>query len=112
VEPLALEGVGSMAKPVARRTFGRVTPGKLDQARLTPMQAAQQMHGIGEIARGAHTSPFDERKQMAMARRAVRGNARQMCLGNADRWTADGPIDCHPFHLVSMGKAEALIAGP
>jgi len=47
---------------------------------------------------------------MTMTRRAFRADARKVSFGNADRLTADGPIDRHSFPLVTS-KAEALVRG-
>jgi hypothetical protein len=59
--------------------------GELDQARLVAMKAAQQMHAVREVPRGIQAGGFEQGIQMAMARRSVRGDARKMCLGYADR---------------------------
>ena len=42
---------GGASKPVAGKAFGGMAMGELDQARLVAMQAAQQMHAIGEVSR-------------------------------------------------------------
>jgi hypothetical protein len=49
------------------------------------MQAAQQMHAVREISRGIEAGGFEQGIQVTMARRSVRGDARKMCLGYADR---------------------------
>jgi hypothetical protein len=45
-----------------------------------------------------------------MTRGSFRGDARKMRFGYADRCTADGPIDRHPFPLTTR-KAIALLGG-
>ena len=73
------------SKPVAGEALRGMAMGKLDQARRVAMQAAQQVHAIGEVSRGIQAGGLEQGIQVAMARRTVRGDARKMCLGYADR---------------------------
>jgi hypothetical protein len=58
---------------------------KLDEARRPAVQAAQQVDRIGEIASGMNAGGLEERIEMAMARTAAIGDAREVSLGDADR---------------------------
>jgi hypothetical protein len=64
------------------------------------MQTAQEMDGIREIAASMRAGRFEKGVQVRMARAPVACDARKLGFGNADRLTADGPIDRHSFPLV------------
>jgi hypothetical protein len=57
----------------------------LDEAGITAVEAAQQMHGIGQIASAMGTGRFQKAVQMRVARATVARDAGKLRLGNADR---------------------------
>ena len=52
------------------------------------MKAAQQMHGIGEVAAGMRPGRFEQSIEMRMARATVARDAGKLGFGNADRLLA------------------------
>jgi hypothetical protein len=52
VEPLALERVRRAAQPLLRRALRAALKRKFDEAGITPVQAAQQVHRVGKVAAG------------------------------------------------------------
>jgi hypothetical protein len=76
------------------------------------VKAAEQMHGIRQVAAGVRPRRFEEGVQIRMARAAFARDASELSLGNADRLgshqsialtgflRADRPIDRHSFPLV------------
>ena len=49
------------------------------------MKAAQQMHGVGEVAAGMAAGGFEQRVEMRMARATLARDAGELRFGNADR---------------------------
>jgi hypothetical protein len=52
---------------------------------MTAVEAAEQMHRIGNVAGRMSAGSFEKGNDMAMTRGAFCADSRQMCLGNADR---------------------------
>ena len=50
------------------------------------------MNGIGKVAAGMAARRFEQRIQIGMTRTALARDARELGLGNADRFVDDGPI--------------------
>jgi hypothetical protein len=71
------------------------------------MDAAQQVHSIGEVPTRMATGRFKQRVQVGVANATFARNACELGLGNTDLMVADGPVDCHSSPLVHV-SGEAL----
>jgi hypothetical protein len=100
VEAFALESLGGTSEPILHRALGAALERHLDEARIAPMQAAQQVHRIGKIAAGMSAGSFEQGIEMRMASTAVARDTRELGFGDADLNLAHGPIDCHSSPLV------------
>ena len=59
-QPLALEAFGGAGQPVADGSVRGSAAGDLDEAWVTAVQAAEQVHRVGEVARGITTGCVEE----------------------------------------------------
>ena len=84
-QAFALKTLGRAGKPIARRATCRSAKGNLHKARMPTMQAAEKVHGIGEVACRMSTGCFKKGVEVAMTRGAFGADPRKMCFGNADR---------------------------
>ena len=81
----ALERVGGARKPFAGRAISDMIVGKLDEARMAAVEAAQQVDRVGEIARRVRAGSLEKCIEVAMTRRTVRSDPRKVRFGYADR---------------------------
>ena len=63
---LAFESFGGAGKPVSRRASLGVAVRKIDEARRTSVQPAEQVHAIGKVARRIQSGSFQKGSQVAM----------------------------------------------
>jgi len=71
------------------------------------MEAAKQVHGIGEVAAGMAARRFEKRIEIDMTRGAVARDTGELSIGDAGlvgslerTLLADGPINRHSYPLV------------
>ena len=57
---------------------GAMVKRQLEQPRVTPVDVAQQMHRVGEVARGMAPAPLGQRQRMAMPRQPDRRDPEQL----------------------------------
>ena len=89
VEPLALECLGSMGQPLADRAGRAALKCDFDEAGVTAVEAAQEMHGIGQIAAGMAAGAVEQCGEMRMARKPLARDTSELGRGNADRLLFD-----------------------
>ena len=71
------------------------------------MEAAKQMHAIGQVAAGMTARRLEQCTQIGMARGAIARDTGELSIGDAGLVStlertllADGPIDRHSYPLV------------
>jgi hypothetical protein len=73
------------------------------------MQAAQQVHRIGQVPRTMRARGFQEGIQVRMARATLTRDAGKLSFGNADRFTVYRAVDRHSHPFVRIRQSEALV---
>ena len=71
IQPLALERLGRLGQPGSRGAVRGLGERELDQAGMAAVQAAQQVHRVGEVAARVRAGSLDQGMEMGMARAAV-----------------------------------------
>lgn len=85
IQPLALEGIRSVGKPISNWPFGTSLQGDLYESWITAVKAAQEVDCIGHVTAGMSTNTFQESGEMQMACGSVTGDPGELGRGYADR---------------------------
>jgi hypothetical protein len=85
VQSLALEGIGSVGKPIPNGPLGAALQSDLDEARIAAVKAAQKVDGVGHIPTGMPTNALQKSSEVQMARGSVASDPGELGPGYADR---------------------------
>ena len=110
VKPLAFERFARRGQPGLASPVRAALKRELDEARVAAMKAAQQMHGIGEVAAAMRAGRFEQAVEMRMARATVT-RTRASCASATltGLWSTDRLIAIpSPLRLSSMAKPMGL----
>ena len=95
VEPLAVEGVGGIAEPIAYFAVRRGGEREIGQAGVATVNRAQQVDGIGKVAGRRCAGRGKQGGEMGMARRAFGIDSRQLRRGDTCYLLLDCRLDRH-----------------
>ena len=68
---------------------------ELDQPGMAAIERAEQMHGVGEVARGVRPAGGGEVERMAMPGKPEVGDARRLSISNIQHRSLDCLMDRH-----------------
>ena len=85
VQPLALEGIGSVGEPISNGPLGGALKSDLNEPGITAVKAAQEVDGVGHIVARMPTNALQKSGEVQMAYGSVVSNPGELGRGYADR---------------------------
>lgn len=95
IEPFALKSFGGPSQPLPTLAVWTAVQRKFDQARITPVERAQQVDEIRQVAASVRSDRLVEGVDVRMTRAALGGDPFKLRFGNADRLLIDSPGHRH-----------------